>query len=231
MTTRRVQQVLADLQAMLAAQRILPGDRLPCERDLARRLGCSRETLRKALAELEQAGEIWRHVGQGTFYGPRPRGHPIRERILVQGASPLQLMQARLTIEPSVAAEAAQLASRADVAYLTDLVRRGTGATTRTECEEIDAAFHRGIAEVTGNPILLGLLDYLAGVRRHAAWQREWERTYRRLGVTAFTEGHSQQHHAIVDAITRHAATEAAEAMRGHLMTIDDAMRAAGLPA
>jgi len=224
----RVQQVLLDLRGLLGRGGIGAGERLPSERALSRQLGCSRQTLRAALDVMEHAGEIWRHVGQGTFYGPRPLGHPIRENILVHGASPDQLMQARLTLEPSVAAEAARIASPQAVAYLLQLVRRGRGATTRGACEQLDAAFHRGLAEVTGNPILLGLLDYLAGVRRHTAWQREWEATYRRLGVAEFTDHHSAQHQAVVTCIGAGDATGAAHAMRRHLDTVADAMRATG---
>lgn len=221
----RAQQIVDALRAYCETTAIAPGERLPPERELARALDCSRETLRTALAEMERTGDVWRHVGQGTFFGPRPLGHPVRERILVQGASPLQLMQARLTLEPSVAAEAARLATDTEVTYLSDLVKRGKQATTRSDCEQIDTAFHRGIAEVTGNPILLGLLDYLAGVRRHAAWQREWELTYRKLGVAEFTERHSHQHADVVDCIARGAADEAGAAMRRHLETIFAAMR------
>ncbi|SFQ75489.1 FadR/GntR family transcriptional regulator [Donghicola eburneus] len=223
----RLQQIEEALTRYLAKAGLQPGDKLPPERELSRVLGCSRETLRRALAALEIRGELWRHVGQGTFLGVRPPGHPVREAILVQGASPMQLMQARLTIEPSVASEAATLASATQVAWLKDVIARGRAATTRSECEQLDAAFHRGIAEVTGNPILLGLLDYLADVRRHAAWQREWEQTYRRLGVSTFTSLHCEQHARVVDCIARRAGDEAAIAMRLHLETIFDAMRGA----
>lgn len=227
MLSTRTQEILQALHRDLGARGIATGDRLPPERDLARQLGCSRDTLRKALAEMERAGDLWRHVGQGTFYGPRPFGHPVREAILVQGASPLQLMQARALIEPAVAAQAAHVATAPQVAVLARLVARGRHARSRSECEQIDAAFHRGIAEVTGNPILLGLLDYLAGVRRQAAWLREWERTYRRLGVAEFSGPHTCQHQTILDAIAQHDAQTALEGMRDHLETIFTAMHAA----
>ncbi|WP_038148355.1 FadR/GntR family transcriptional regulator [Thioclava atlantica] len=200
--------------------------RLPAERTLAAQIGCSRETLRAALAVLEQEGAIWRHVGQGTFAGPPPRGHLVREQILIEATSPAQLMQARLMIEPPVAAHAARAASSADLGYLRNLVEEGRCAGDRRTCEEADARFHRGIAEVAGNPVLLGVLDYLAGARRRAAWQREWERTYRRLGVAEFTGAHSAQHGAIVAAIAARDPSGAEAAMRDHLQTIEAAMRA-----
>lgn len=224
----RTQQITEALERHITDTGLRVGDKLPPERELSRTLGCSRETLRRALAEMEMRGELWRHVGQGTFLGARPSGHPVRDAILVQGATPLQLMQARMTIEPSVAADAAVLASPAQIAWLNHLIARGRAATTRSECEQMDAAFHRGLAEVTGNPILLGLLDYLTGVRRHAAWQREWEQTYRRLGVSTFTTFHCEQHAKVVACIAQGQGDEAATAMRQHLEAIFEAMKGAG---
>ena len=64
MSRRSLALVRSDLPVLLDMLAPDTGDRLPPERDLALRLGCSRETLRKALAALETDGAIWRHVGQ-----------------------------------------------------------------------------------------------------------------------------------------------------------------------
>ncbi|MFD2856242.1 winged helix-turn-helix domain-containing protein [Seohaeicola zhoushanensis] len=63
---------LAQLRDVLDRLAPHPGDRLPTERELSLQMGCSRQTLRLALARLEEEGEIWRMVGKGTFRG-RPR--------------------------------------------------------------------------------------------------------------------------------------------------------------
>ncbi|MEP3671066.1 MAG: winged helix-turn-helix domain-containing protein, partial [Roseibium sp.] len=47
-------------------------DRILPERELCKRLDTTRNQLRKALADLEAQGLIWRHVGRGTFVGSRP---------------------------------------------------------------------------------------------------------------------------------------------------------------
>ena len=63
---------LTQLRAYLA-QNDYPADgRLPPERKLCEELGVTRTSLRKALATLELEGQIWRHVGRGTFIGARP---------------------------------------------------------------------------------------------------------------------------------------------------------------
>lgn len=199
---------------------LAPGERLPTERDLAERFTCSRQTLRSCLATLEKDGEIWRHVGQGTFRGSRPRHLPVRDTFLIEGATPPDVMQARMLLEPMVAAETARLADASDVGMLRKKVDAGRRARDRAACEQADDAFHRALAQISGNPILSGFLNYLSGVRRRVAWQREWERTYRRIGTQTFQTLHSDQHEQIVDAIERQDPEAASSFMTKHLETI-----------
>src|SRR5512145_473355 len=63
---------LARLRAYLDGGGLPVDSRLPPERELSRSLGVSRAGLRQALAVLEAEGQIWRHVGKGTFVGTRP---------------------------------------------------------------------------------------------------------------------------------------------------------------
>jgi DNA-binding FadR family transcriptional regulator len=212
----------------LLLERIAPiaGDRLPSERALAECLGCSRETLRKSLVVLEREGELWRHVGQGTFRGKRPHHLPIRDTLVIEGATPPDVMRARLLLEPQIAAEAARKASADHVAMLTSKVNVGRKGRDRQECEAADTAFHNAIAEVSGNPLLIQMFAFLSGTRRRIAWQREWDRTYRRVGVDEFRTVHSDQHARVIAAISRGDADEAATAIKVHLKTIETTMQA-----
>lgn len=60
-------QVYLDLKAALDAHEWKTGDRLPTERDLASRYGCSLITIRRALSELVREGRLERTRGRGTF--------------------------------------------------------------------------------------------------------------------------------------------------------------------
>lgn len=65
-------QVYVDLKSALDDGRYAPGARLPSERDLAAKYGCSLITVRRALSELAREQRIERTQGRGT-YVLRPR--------------------------------------------------------------------------------------------------------------------------------------------------------------
>jgi GntR family transcriptional regulator len=65
-------QVYLDLTAALAAKEWNPGSRLPTERELAERYGCSLITVRRALDELAREGRLERTRGRGTFVTEPP---------------------------------------------------------------------------------------------------------------------------------------------------------------
>lgn len=196
------------------------GDRLPPERVLKDLVGCSRETLRGALAALEARGEIWRHVGQGTFRGRAPLGRPVKDTLLLEATTPADLMDARRLLEPQVATAAAMRRAPEDVALLRPHVANGRAARDRAECERADDAFHQSIAEVARNPVLIALLRHFSSARCRAVWQREWDRTYRRVGVEEFTKAHGDHHEQVVDAIAAGDGTAAHHAMAHHLETV-----------
>ena len=65
-------QVYLDLRAALAANEWKPSERLPTERELAGRYGCSLITVRRALDDLTREGRLERMRGRGTFVTEPP---------------------------------------------------------------------------------------------------------------------------------------------------------------
>ena len=227
MGTRKA-EALMRLRDYINAVAPFVGDKLPAERQLATDIRCSRETLRAGLAVLQAEGELWRHVGQGTFRGSRPIGKPVRDIILLEATTPMDLMEARVLLEPPVSATAALRRADDDIVLLNQRVDACQKAQDRSACERADDAFHQTIAHVARNPVLIALLRYFSGARYRPVWQREWDRTYRRLGVTEFTRTHSEQHRVIVSAIADRDANAAQIAMATHLETVSKAMLVAG---
>ena len=118
------------LQAFLAQHELNDHGRLPPERELCEILGVSRGALRKALAIAESEGRIWRHVGKGTFLGSKPVDNQSQGLSLANIVSPLEVLRARLIIEPVFCREAAINSSAADLEELKLCAKRGREADT-----------------------------------------------------------------------------------------------------
>lgn len=227
MRNTKTSTALALLRELLRTDGVAVGDRLPPERVLAKQFSCSRETLRRALLALEEENEVWRHVGQGTFYGPRPGVAPRRESLLVQATSVQELVRARYLFEPAIAAEAARNATATDIAKLNECVAVGRAGHDRFQCQQADDIFHRTIAEVAKNTVLYSIVTFLSEARRRSTWQTQWDRTYRHIGINEFRGQHSDQHQRIVAAIKNKDPKEAEVEMRAHLEAIIAALQLA----
>ena len=211
------EDAIAVLQAFIASGDYRPGDRLPAERELIGSLGMSRNSLRKALDALERDGAIWRHVGKGTFvaaHGGSSGTGGLAE--LSQQVTPVQLMRARLSLEPAIAREAALNASDEAVTRLKIARDRCLDAPNWDEYEARDDGFHRLVAEATDNVLLLSLFDHLNQVRRAVAWNTVIRHSNRPArDHSSFTE-----HERITSAIEARDPSLANAAMREHLSSV-----------
>nr|WP_231558854.1 GntR family transcriptional regulator [Paracoccus sp. PAMC 22219] len=165
------QATLVQLRAWLMRHDFAPGTRLPPERDLSETLGVSRGELRKALATLEAEGQVWRHVGKGTFIGSR-RVEVMSLSEIDRVTNPAEVMRARLLIEPMLAREAALNATQDHIEAMAACILRTRSAQTWRQYETADNEFHRLIAQATGNRLLLALFDALNAVRRQSCGAR-----------------------------------------------------------
>ena len=126
-------QVFRDLSAALDGNEWTPGDRMPTERDLAARYGCSLITVRHALGELVRQGRIERTRGRGTFV-VQPRidrdiagSMSFAEEMQRRGLDPAtRLITGRIEPAGNVVAGLLGLDADAPVAYL-ERVRLGGG--------------------------------------------------------------------------------------------------------
>lgn len=211
----RDQQALEALRRYLAETQPALNGRLPVERELSASLGVSRARLRKALAVLEAEGQIWRHVGRGTFFGPRPVQNLSDVEFLTGQTSPGEVMEARLAVEPQLARLAALHGAAADFAEIARCNRRCRSATEWRVYEAWDMNFHKAIAAATKNKLMISLFDTMNQVRRATVWGQLRSTRLPPRDHKSFAE-----HDAILEALMARDADAAAEAMRAHLRTI-----------
>jgi len=189
---------------------------LPTERDLAEQIGVGRRAVRRALEVLEAEGRIWRRQGAGTFIGAEPH-HPERHlRRLPEMSNMLEVMEVRLRLEPALAQLAALRATAADVERMRALAAKVAAADDTDGRELWDSALHRAIAAVAGNTLFLALFDVVDRVRQDETWRHLREALRTQESVTHYTS----QHDEVLDAIERHDPKAAEQAMRQHLLDL-----------
>ncbi|MGN6251096.1 MAG: FadR/GntR family transcriptional regulator [Marmoricola sp.] len=193
------------------------GTKLPSEAELGRQFGVSRPTVREALGALQFVGYIDSARGSGSrVVGAVPSpASPASPAQLVAPGAVLDLFEARLVLEPQVAALAARRPESAMLAEAEALIEGMSVAVTHPSLHaETDLRVHRALASVCPNEFMraaaLSLIDAaaapaLAGTR-HQAWAdgdlpSVWE----------------SQQHQILAAIRAGDADGAAEAAWSHL--------------
>jgi GntR family transcriptional repressor for pyruvate dehydrogenase complex len=215
-----------------------PGTALPSERALATSLGTSRHSVREAIRVLEHAGLVVVRTGSGTYITETglSKAAVVRARTELEGdPSPLDVLTARIGIEPVCAAEAARGAHADDVAVIRQafVLQRSLfdeqgsdSADDDLKLMEADYAFHNAIAHATHNPVLLDMVEQLTELMRKAARQEFQRRVHERHDAR---ERYLQHHELIVRAIERRDTEAASRVMAEHLRSVasdlDEAVR------
>lgn len=147
------------------------GAKLPSVRELSERFAVAVPTMREALSLLQLAGHVEMRHGSGVYVrNVKPRlmlANPYSSELDAAGI--LQLLRARLLIEPRVAALAAQVGS--DEAFdtlqgvLTEAEARLSGGEADEGLLSANMRFHRGIADASGNRFLAEVVHTLTEVR------------------------------------------------------------------
>jgi GntR family transcriptional regulator, transcriptional repressor for pyruvate dehydrogenase complex len=208
---RRLYLQIADqVRSLIAAGEFAPGSRLPAERELAKRFGVSRPTLREALIALEVAGYVQVRPGSGIIVtsqkGTTPDGSAEE--------GPLEILRARILIEGEIAAEAAEIMKPQDIAALEQVLvaMKGEAADEATRVDA-DREFHRYITAKLANKVLLRLVMGLFDQRdtplaRQFATDFDNPKTWN--AVLA-------EHRRIISALAARNPEKARKAMRDHL--------------
>jgi GntR family transcriptional repressor for pyruvate dehydrogenase complex len=212
--TRRstAEEVLNSLTESIESGQHAVGTLLPAERQLATQFGVSRVVVREAAKKLEQRGLISIRQGIGVRV-INNRARPIQDSFyasLPEEKSRLrQCAQARVLIEPELAALAAQNPRRAEfLPRLRTTQERLREETDIPQAALLDIGFHELIAEMAGNKVLSLMLTSIAELGRLSR-----EHTLKEYGVRRAYDFHE----TILAAIESGHAETARLAMKTHL--------------
>ncbi|KWR87925.1 FadR/GntR family transcriptional regulator [Cupriavidus sp. IDO] len=192
------------------------GDKLPTEAVLSEEFGVSRTVIREAISRLKYEGVVESRQGSGVFVTKQAGIRPLRIDYTDTGTleSVLQIVELRRSIEAEVAAQAARRRTDAAmVAIDAALARIDAEVAAGGDGVEADVAFHRAIAEATGNPYFLKTLAFLSQYLEAATRVTRTNEARR----ADFSRQVREEHQAIVAAIRAGDALAARNAAQNHM--------------
>ncbi|CAG9209395.1 GntR family transcriptional regulator [Paraburkholderia tropica] len=178
------EQVSEKVRAEIRAGRYLPDSRLPSERELAAMFGVGRPAVREAIGALQNEGLVVTRRNSGTYVSedaPTVLARtlsptPSNENSLQADYSPSATLDVRLILEPAIARRAAAHRKRDPLAehYLQQMetLTDVADAEERALWNNSDRLFHRQLAVMTGDVLLVKIAQEIADTMDQSLWKR-----------------------------------------------------------
>jgi GntR family transcriptional regulator, transcriptional repressor for pyruvate dehydrogenase complex len=215
--------VSSRLHEMIQSGELSLGERLPPERDLAKKLGISRPTLRAGIRSLAALGLLKSRQGSGTFVveqkeSPEFNVNQLQMLSALYNFTPDEMFEARIDLEVSVAGLAAERATGEQITLLAEEI---TGMfASLTEPEQFlfhDMKFHQTIGGASGNRILTAMINMVTQVLL--------EKRSKTVKQAKDLHQSAEMHRQIYRAIRDGNAAAARLAMREHLLATQQAQK------
>ncbi len=218
------QHVIEQIQVMVMDGTLKKGDKLPAERELAETLGVSRTSIREALRVLEIIGTIESRQGEGNFITAsmeKSLFEPLSVMFKINQGKSQDILELRIIIENEAARLAAERIEKKDMEILDQLIQALSIAQDENESTLIDKEIHYKIAEITGNHLIISVLNAISALMesfikeariRIINWKKE-----RNLLL--------QQHQEICASIIAKDPDRAVRAMNAHFQTVIDSIQ------
>jgi GntR family transcriptional repressor for pyruvate dehydrogenase complex len=216
-------RISARIKRQIAAGRLQAGEKLPSERDMARRHKVSRVSVREAYKSLEEIGiVIVRRGSEGGAFIAVPGHSVIRDSLTLMlrlGRTSMREISDAWMIQPTIAQLAARHARAADIARLKRIVEREQAAASGELRRAPHASeFQRALAQSARNLPLVALVSCLADMTGQ---------TFPGADLSAMRPNEIHRlHRSIVDAIERRDEAAAYQLMHEHVGSVTRQMAA-----
>ena len=205
------------------------GEKLPPERTLAQEFGASRASIREALSALEMLGLIECKSGQGNFIKADGSEGTIDGELLkslLMGHDPYEIFEARLEMEPALAALTAVRATKEDKDNLSGHVealnaiaaelKKGNREAIESYMEE-DRKYHLSIGKFSHNSVLFTVFSGVNLMMKETHWKVLKGEALQKEGNI---ENYAQEHFSILQAIRESDPEKARQEMRNHIKVL-----------
>lgn len=161
--------IITQIRNLILSGEIKPGDKLASEKVLMEQFGVSKASLREALRVLEAMGliEIKKGTAGGVFIAEvsmRETINSILNFLHFQHVSTHEITIIRCVLEPWIAHIAASKRTEEDIQKLRKTIIQSEKGL-RTEAS-LGITFHRYLARITKNPMLILIIDFMDGYLR-----------------------------------------------------------------
>lgn len=214
--------LIGAIKNMIAKGELVPGSRLPAERDLARQFGVNRATVRQVLKVLEMMGVLVQRVGDGTYLSNSAEAilnEPLDFLVLLDDLSHHELFETRLIVEPELAARAAERATAEDLLDMRSAVTAMQNSSNIPDRLAADMAFHDVVFRASGNRICQLLFKRIHRTLLHSM---------AKLSDRVSIDKPLGYHKRIYAAIRAHDVQGAREAMREHILDASSLLSSGG---
>lgn len=200
--------IIEQIRDSILSGQVRTGDRLASEKELLAQFNVSKATLREALRVLEAMGliEMRKGVSGGIFIAKVDMNttlNSIANFLHFRSVSQHDITMIRLIVEPPVAQIAAAKATAEDVANLKKIIENPRASIN----------FHRYFGRLTGNPLLILIMDFIHNLLRDITDP---------LGLgNEFYDTVRIHHLKIIEAISQQDSEKAAKAVIHDLLWID----------
>jgi GntR family transcriptional repressor for pyruvate dehydrogenase complex len=211
--THRTMHVVNHIRSLIENGTLLPGDKIPPEREFARSLNISRASLRTGIGYLAAMGVMKVRHGVGTFVADGPAEFSKASFSLMgvlHGFQSWQMFEALLILESNLAALAAERGKEEHRTALAEEVAE-IFASVDSPADFLihDVLFHRIIAKASGNPILAALMETITS----ALYDKRRKSAERSIDLRESAE----MHRMIYRAVRARNPVEARRLMEQHL--------------
>ena len=167
-------QIIEQIRNAILSGRFKPGDKVASEKELMSEFGVSKATLREALRVLEGMGlvEIRKGIAGGVFIAEvdmKTTISGIINFLHFKSVSIKDITMIRYLLEPPVAQIAASRIQPEDIAKLESMVVEDPAVPQTVVSREI--GFHRYLARMTENPILILVMDFIDNILNDIKFQ------------------------------------------------------------
>ena len=195
---QRAARIATQLMELIDLQKLIPGDKLPAERQLAELLAVSRPSIREALHILQAQGFVSIRHGQGTFVQEPVVAQELRASVMTKTHGLNELFDAREVLEVPASKWAAEKASKEDIRLLRATLNQIDTITAIEpidfdQLQSLDAKFHLTIVGIAGNRFINQTLNVLQDVMKMSM-----ETTLRLPGRSEISRN---EHNEILEAI------------------------------